>query len=57
MDSARQELIEARRLINTLATTCRQVQAYLDGISVMDEVKLKRTLNKAIRQSSAFLKD
>ena len=41
MDDNAKRLIEARRLITKLARSCRQTLTYLDGISALDEHRLK----------------
>ena len=56
MAEIREELMAARKLINILARACRQTKAYLDGISVMDEKKVKRALQEAIKASDNFLR-
>ncbi len=53
----RKQLIEARRQINKLSLACRQTVAYLDGISAMDNRRLKRSLQDAIRESERFTRD
>lgn len=49
------KLRDARRLITTLSLVCRQTAAYFDGISVLDQQKIKRNLKDAVRQSDRFL--
>lgn len=51
----RTQLREARRLLNSLNRVCRQMATYLDGISAMDEKKMKRVLQDAVRESDRFL--
>lgn len=53
-DSAKQ-LIEARRMISTMIRSLRQAHAYFDGISALDQVRMKRMLRETIRHSEQFL--
>ena len=54
-ESPNDQMREARRVINALVRTCRQTQAYFEGISVMSEERIKRSLRDAIRESERFL--
>ena len=53
-DSNRQ-MIEARRVIGAMIRALRQTNAYFDGISAMDQVRMKKMLRETIRQSEQFL--
>lgn len=55
MDEDRKHLQESRRIINLLTRTCRQVNAFFDGISVLDQNRVKKMLREAIRESERFL--
>lgn len=55
MTDDRKELVEARRLIGMLIRVCRQTQTYFDGISAMDEGRVKRLIRDAVRESESFL--
>ena len=55
MDATRQQLIEARRTLSNMVRACRQAVAFLDGISAMDKVKMKRALQDAARRGEEFL--
>lgn len=51
----RKDLIEARRLISMLIRVCRQTHTFFDGISAMDQNRVKRLLRDAIRESETYL--
>ncbi|MDA0991272.1 MAG: hypothetical protein O3A51_11045 [Verrucomicrobia bacterium] len=55
MSTDRDDLREARRLINQPALVCRQTVAYFDGISIMDKRKVRSNLQEAVRNSDRFL--
>ncbi len=39
-----------------LIRVCRQTQTYFDGLSAMDQNRIKQVLRDAIRESEIFLK-
>lgn len=53
-DPSRQ-MSEARRVIGIMIRALRQTSAYFDGISAMDQVRMKKMLRETIRQSEQFL--
>ena len=55
MSTDRDKLREARRLINDLSRICRQTNAYFEGISVLDQAKVRAKLKDAIRTADRFL--
>ena len=55
MDETRQQLIDARRLVNKLAITCRRTIVYLKGESAFDETRMRKTLHEAIAEAEKFL--
>ena len=55
MKTEREKLREARRMINDITRILRQTNAYFEGISALDEAKLKRKLKEAIHNSDRFL--
>lgn len=55
-EDPRRQLIEARRLLNKLQTNCRQTIAFLDGVSALDNKRLKRNLQDALRDVERFMK-
>ncbi|MDA1044479.1 MAG: hypothetical protein O3C57_04565 [Verrucomicrobia bacterium] len=55
-EDPRRQLIEARRLINKLLISCRQTVAYLDGVSALDDKRLRRGLQESIREVDRFMR-
>jgi len=55
VENSQNQLVEARRIINLLVRTCRQVQTYFDGVSVMDKTKVLRVLQDAVNTGERFL--
>jgi hypothetical protein len=49
-------LRDARRVITELTRACRQTLAYLDGISCLDQNRLKRALKDSVRVSDEFMR-
>lgn len=51
-----QKLVEARQLLGRVSRACRQTIAYFGGISVLDERKVMRMLQDAVRDIDRHLK-
>lgn len=54
-EDPRRQLMEARRLINKLHMNCRQTIAYLDGVSALDDKRLRRNIQDAMRDVDRFM--
>lgn len=55
MSSDRKKLVEARQLINLLSRTCRQTLTYMNGISCLDQRRIKQILQDAVARSEKFI--
>ncbi len=55
MAEQKKDLVEARRLIGKLSRTCRQTLVFMQGQSVMDKARMRRTLSDAVRDADRFL--
>jgi hypothetical protein len=55
VEEAREQLIEAKRIISLLTRACRQTQVFLSGSSLLDKVKLQRVLQEAVQKGERFL--
>jgi hypothetical protein len=55
LEDARKQMAEARRHINELVRAARQTIAFFDGVSVLDEAKLRKSLREAVRTAERFL--
>lgn len=55
MDAATKQLQEARKLINKLTRVCRQTITYMDGVSALDQQRLRRLIQEAVHESNRFL--
>ena len=52
----REELREARRVLNAMSRACRQAATFLTGVSCLDERKVRNVLKRAIQENDKFFK-
>lgn len=52
---AKEELREAKVLINQLSRVCRQVETFMSGASCLDENRIKRGLRDAVKAVDKFM--
>jgi hypothetical protein len=52
----RTKLREARRVISTMIRVCRQTVTFLDGVSCLDQMRLKKLLRDSLKDADEYMR-
>lgn len=55
LKTCRAQLKRANDLVTELSSACRQTNAFLSGISCLDQKRLKQVLQRAIRSADKYI--